>query len=93
MLNTRCRIRMGYRLSHRQRCHRAPRENENKTGKTLQISNMGFLPMTCDQYLSLLDIVGRMIRSGKRGVIPADLPPILQRLKLNPQNWLDSFLL
>ena len=49
--------------------------------------------MTCDQYLSLLDIVGRMIRSGKRGVIPADLPPILQRLKLNPQNWLDSFLL
>jgi len=57
-----------------------------------RISNKGFLPMTRDQYLSLLDSLGRMIREGKRGFIPADLPPILERLKIDPQGWLDSML-
>jgi hypothetical protein len=57
-----------------------------------RISNKGFLPMTLDQYLSLLDTLGRVIRQGKRGFIPADLPPILERLNLEPQTWLDSIL-
>ncbi len=57
-----------------------------------RISNKGFLPLTLDQYLSLLDTVGRVIREGKRGFIPADLPPILERLKIEPQGWLDSIL-
>ena len=42
-----------------------------------RISNEGFLPMTRDQYLALLDTLGRVVRAGKRGFIPADLPPIL----------------
>ena len=57
-----------------------------------RISNKGFLPITRDQYLSLLDILGRMARTGKRGVIPPGLAPILERLKLNSQRWLDSIL-
>ena len=57
-----------------------------------RISNKGFLPMTLDQYLSLLDSLGRMVRKGKRGVIPQDLAPILERLKLDAQRWLDSIL-
>ncbi|MDP6718470.1 MAG: hypothetical protein QGF59_07480, partial [Pirellulaceae bacterium] len=57
-----------------------------------RISNKGFLPMTRDQYLSLLDTLGRVIREGKRGFIPADLPPILERLDIEPHAWLDSFL-
>lgn len=57
-----------------------------------RISNKGFLPMTRDQYLSLLDTLGRVIREGKRGFIAADLPPILERLKIDPQGWLDSIL-
>ena len=60
--------------------------------RSARISNKGFLPMTVDQYLSLLDSVGRVIREGKRGCIPADLPPILQRLGLEPTTWLDSLL-
>ena len=60
--------------------------------RSARISNKGFLPMTVDQYLSLLDLLGRVIRAGKRGYIPADLPPILQRLGLEPQTWLASFL-
>ncbi len=57
-----------------------------------RISNLGFLPMTREQYLSLLDTLGRMVRQGKRGFIPAGLPPILERLKVEPQTWLDSLL-
>jgi hypothetical protein len=57
-----------------------------------RISNKGFLPMTRDQYLSLLDVMGRVVRAGKRGFIPPELPPILERLRLNPQSWLESVL-
>lgn len=57
-----------------------------------RISNKGFLPMTRDQYLALLDTLGRIVRTGKRGFIPRDLPPILARLKLDVGRWLDSIL-
>jgi len=57
-----------------------------------RISNKGFLPMTRDQYLSLLDILGRMVRKGKRGVIPPVLEPILERMKLDTKHWVDSIL-
>ena len=57
-----------------------------------RISNKGFLPMTRDQYLSLLDVLGRLVRNGKRGVIPSDLAPILERLNVDPRSWLDSLL-
>ena len=49
-----------------------------------RLTNKGYLPMTEQQYLSLLDWTGRQIRSDKRGSIPADLAPILDRLGLNP---------
>ena len=48
--------------------------------------------MTRDQYLSLLDVLGRVIRQGKRGVIPSDLPPILERLNVDARCWLDCLL-
>ena len=35
-------------------------------------------------YLELVDWAGRVVRSGKRGAIPDDLPPILTRLGMNP---------
>jgi hypothetical protein len=57
-----------------------------------RVSNKGFLPITLDEYLSLLDTAGRVVRGGKRGVIPKDLPPILQRLGLEPTRWIDSFM-
>ena len=56
--------------------------------RSSRISNKGFLPMTRDQYLSLLDTVGRVIREGKRGAIPVELPPILERLGIDPNGWL-----
>jgi hypothetical protein len=57
-----------------------------------RISNKGFLPLTRDQYLALLDVLGRVVQQGKRGWIPPELPPILERLKLEPRSWLESLL-
>lgn len=48
-----------------------------------RLTNKGYLRMTEQQYLSLLDWTGRQIRSDKCGSIPADLAPILDRLGLN----------
>jgi hypothetical protein len=40
-----------------------------------------------NDYLALVDWSGRMIRSDKRGHIDQDLPPILARLKITPDQW------
>lgn len=52
-------------------------------------SNTGFLSLTLERYLQLLDWTGRELRADKRGAIPADLPPILERLGIQPDRWLD----
>jgi hypothetical protein len=36
-----------------------------------------------DHYLRLVDTTGRMIRPNKRGAIPINLPPILERLSID----------
>jgi hypothetical protein len=41
-------------------------------------------------YLQLVDTTGRMIRTDKRGAIPINLPPILERLSINRQQWLQQ---
>ncbi len=52
----------------------------------------GFLPLSLGRYLQLLDWTGRQLRVDKRGAIPADLAPILQRLGLDAANWCDLVL-
>ncbi len=42
-----------------------------------------------DDYLELVDQTGRIIASGKRGAIPPHLAPILQRLQIDVDAWLD----
>ncbi|MCA9258590.1 MAG: hypothetical protein KDA61_05300 [Planctomycetales bacterium] len=56
-----------------------------------RVSDKGFLPIGLEQYLSLLDTVGRVVRSDKPGAIPSNLEPILQRIGLEPQSWLEGF--
>jgi hypothetical protein len=48
------------------------------------------LTFKLEDYLELLDWTGRCLREDKRGAIPANTPPILQRLQLEPKNWLYS---
>jgi hypothetical protein len=43
-----------------------------------------------EDYLPLVDTTGRMIRTDKRGAIPINLPPILERLSINRQQWLQQ---
>ena len=50
----------------------------------------GLLPITQDEYLSLLDWTGRHLREGKPGVIPHHLAPILTRLEIDCENWLKT---
>jgi hypothetical protein len=40
--------------------------------------------------LSCMDATGRIIRDDKRGAIPLNLTPILERLLLNQQQWLQQ---
>jgi len=47
------------------------------------------LPYALDDYLELVDWTGRAIRDDKRGSIPHDLPPILQRLGIAPGPYLN----
>nr|MDA3960553.1 hypothetical protein [Planctomycetota bacterium] len=46
--------------------------------------------LSLDDYLTLVDATGRIIRHDKRGAIPAILAPILDRLDLDLDRWLDA---
>ncbi len=46
--------------------------------------------MTLEQYLSFLDHAGRVLRGDKGHAIPAELPPILERLSLGESTWLEA---
>ena len=48
------------------------------------------LSFSLPDYLELTDWAGRAIREGKSGAIPAELAPILERLNIDPDAWLDS---
>jgi len=47
---------------------------------------------TVDDYLTLLDATGRLLKAGKRGAIPPELAPILARLDLSVDAWLATML-
>ncbi len=45
----------------------------------------GAIPFQFSEYLELLDWLGRQVREDKKGHIPQELPPILVRLNLPPE--------
>ena len=55
---------------------------------SVRASNKGCLPMTFAEYLNLLDWTGRQLRQDKRGAIPQDLAPILERLHVSDEGWM-----
>jgi REP element-mobilizing transposase RayT len=46
------------------------------------------LPFRLADYIELVDWTGQAVREDKRGAIPGDLPPILTRLGISEQAWL-----
>ena len=59
-----------------------------ETVPSARASNKGCLPMSFAEYLNLLDWTGRQLREDKRGAIPADLAPILERLHVGGEGWM-----
>ena len=53
-------------------------------------SDQPYLPLNQNEYFELLDWTGRCIRDDKRGAIPAHLAPILQRLQIQQDNWVNG---
>ena len=43
-----------------------------------------------EDYLQLVDYTGRIIRSDKRGAIPHETPPILERLSIDLKTWIEN---
>jgi REP element-mobilizing transposase RayT len=52
-------------------------------------SNRGVLPMSLESYLELLDWTARHVAPGKAGITPKKTPPVLQRIGLEPENWIE----
>ena len=52
-------------------------------------SSKGFLNLTLEFYLDLLDWTGRNLAAGKRGAIPDHLEPKLQRIGIVSSGWCD----
>jgi hypothetical protein len=48
------------------------------------------LPIQLDKYLSLLDWTGRQLRAASQGAIPAPLAPILERLGIVGDGWIET---
>lgn len=56
----------------------------------LEISTSSTIPMQHLDYIALVDWTGRKIQSGKHGVIPDHIQPILDRLDVDQKNWANS---
>ncbi len=67
---------------------------ERINSKKSTLLNLGFgeddIPFGLGDYCALVDLTGRAIIANKRGYIPEELPPILNRLNLNSTTWLDE---
>jgi hypothetical protein len=61
----------------------------SSSSTSLRASEKGFLSMSWQDYLALLDWTGRSRREGKRGSIPENLQPILARLGIESTMWSD----
>lgn len=46
------------------------------------------LPFRLADYLELVEWTERILREDKHGAIPIDVPPILERLQIDPKYWL-----
>lgn len=48
------------------------------------------LPIRQTDYFALVDWTGRAVRSDKRGSIPSNIQPILEKLGVEPRNWVNN---
>ena len=76
-----------------------PEDLQTAIGKLMPFSNQASadqkadnperaIPYEIQDYLELVDWSGRAVVEGKRGSIPENLPPILERLKIDPAAYI-----
>jgi len=53
-------------------------------------SDRGWLPITFEEYISLLDWAAQEVRADKRGATPSNLEPLLVRVGLNPDVFIEQ---
>jgi len=53
-------------------------------------SGRGILQISAAEYFDLVDRSGRILKENKRGFIDPDLAPILLRIGVNPNAWMDT---
>ena len=67
----------------------APITNKPSKGRAnKRVSHQSWLDMSLDEYLQLVDWTGRSIRADKKGAIPAEIAPILDRLRIRGDAWM-----
>ena len=67
-----------------------PKRQAVRTKKSeRRASNKGFLSMGAGEYLMLLDWTARQIRTDKRGSMPSGLEPLLERLGISAELWVE----
>lgn len=49
-----------------------------------------FQSISLNEYLDTLDMIGRESQPGKKGFIPLDLIPILNRLSMSTNHWIET---
>ena len=64
------------------------RKKVREKSSSRRASNRGCVFMSLPEYLRLLDWTGRQLKPGKRGSVAKTAPPILERLDLSPELWL-----
>ncbi len=58
-------------------------------GSSTELSEVG-LPFELADYLALVDWTGRTLRADKCGAIPAGVAPVLQRLGVEGETWIET---
>ena len=68
---------------------KAKQPNQLKRFSTNTLKDPKRICFKLEDYFELVDWTGRIIRADKRGAIDASVPPVLQRLMISPDKWLD----
>lgn len=84
--------RKGESLSKRQRAllkseRKKLRESQWLAG--LDEKGSPFVGFEVTEYLAMVEAAGRRMRRGKRGWVPDSVPPLLERLELDTESWLE----
>ena len=64
----------------------------NKTPRLISLNEKESFPISEQDYISLVDMAGRITKSGKRGNIDPSLNPILERIKINSDTFIKDVL-